>query len=192
MAQLKDILLTGFSRFDVDQIEELIRKFKLQNIWAEMPADGIDEKTIKLVVRHGLNLIIPVDCVEVGHNSIEKILLRNPKFNELIEEIPRGKISFKRTCKHSYNEESVGNSVIALARSYNHKIYNVRGGDEFCTYYNEVEVVNEYQNQFTDEEYDVSNIEFVPSMEARFDILNYGLLRTLGIIGAKECIVLTK
>lgn len=192
MAQIKDILLTGFSRFDLDQIEELIRKHKLHNIWAEMPADGIDEKTIKLVVRHGLNLLIPVDCVELGHNSIEKILLRNPKFEELIAEIPRGKVSFKRMCKRPQQDESPGNSVIALARSYPNKVYNVRGDDDFCTYHNEIEVINEYQNQYTEEEHDVSNIEFVPSMNARFDVLNYGMLRTLGIIGAEKCIVLTK
>lgn len=192
MAQPKDILLTGFSRFDLEQVEELILKHKLQNIWAEMPADGIDANTIKLVIRYGLNLLIPVDCVELGHNSIEKILLRNPNFDKLIEGIPRGKVSFVRTCKRPNNDNPPGDSVIALARSYPNKIYNVRSTSDFCTYYNEIDVINEYQNRFDDPEYDISNIEFVPSMESLFDVLNYDMLRKIGIIGVKECIILTK
>lgn len=188
----KDILLKGFNRFELPQIEELIRKHKLQNIYAEIPGDGIDEKTIKLVIRHGLNLIIPVDCVEVGHNSIEQILLRNPKFEELLKEIPRGKVSFLRRCKRGFNQDDVGNSIIALARSYDYRIFNVRGVEEFCSYHSEMETVRLYQEQFTEPEFDVSNIEFIPSYESRFELIDYTLLRSVGIIGVKECLVLTK
>tara|TARA_Y100001956_G_scaffold11440_4_gene10402 strand:- start:9983 stop:10558 length:576 start_codon:yes stop_codon:yes gene_type:complete len=188
----KDILLTGFNRFELPQIEELIRKHKLQNIYAEIPADGIDENTLKMVIRHGLNLIVPVDCVEQGHNSIASILLRNPKFEELIAEIPRGKVSFLRRCKREMKEEDIGNSIIALGRSYEHRIFNMRGSEEFCSYHTEMEVLRLYQEQYTDPEYDVSNVEFIPSYESRFDIINYGLLRSMGIIGVKECLVLTK
>lgn len=189
----KKILLTGFNRFEIPQIEELIRKHKLQNIYAEVPADGIDESVIKMVIRYGLNLVVPVECVERGHNSIASILLRNPKFEELIEEIPRGKVNFLRRSKREMREDEVGQSIIALGLSYKHAIWNARGSDEYCSYHQEMETVRIYKERYAeDEEHDITNVEFITSLESQFDIINYGLLRSMGIIGVKECLVLTK
>lgn len=188
---MKDIILTNFTRFDIKAIEELITKYKLHNIWVMMPADGIDETTVRMINRYSLNLMIPIDCVEKGHNSLENILERSPKFLEFIAELPQGKVSFIRTSK---NTAEGGSSVIAVARSFpNNVLYNIRNPEGFCTYHEDLSTVEAYQRQYEHQEgLCVANARFMFSLQERFDVIDYSLLKTIGIIGVQECILLQK
>lgn len=188
---MKDIVLTNFTRFDLKAIEELIVKYKLHNIWVQMPADGIDENTVRLINRYSLNLIIPVDCVEKGHNSIQNILERNPKFLEYVEQLPKGKVSFLRVSKNMVDGSS---SIIAIARSFPENIvYNVRNVEGHCTYHEDMAVVEAYQREYEHQpELAVTNLRFMLSLQERFDVIDYSLLKTIGIIGVQECIVMQK
>lgn len=188
---MKDIILTNFTRFDINAIEELITKYKLHNIWVMMPADGIDESTVRLINRHSLNLLIPIDCVEKGHNSLQNILERSPKFMEIIAELPKGKLNFVRTSK---NMEGGSSSLIAVARSFpENTVYNIRNIENFCTYHDDMATVEAYQRQYEHQEgMCVSNIRFMLSLQERFDVIDYSLLKTIGIIGVQECILLQK
>ena len=182
----KDILLKNFTKFNIADVTALIEKYNLYNIYVIIDADSINEKTASMINRYGLNLLVNVDCVEDGPNSVQNIELRNPVFTETIKAMPKSKVTLYR--KSAWGQKAANAIAVALSFPENRYFY-VHSDLPNCAYYQDIITIDAY---FATPEAGECKIEYLHTLESRFDIIDYGLLTNIGILGEESCILKVK
>lgn len=185
---MKSLLIHNFTRHNLHLVDAFMRKHKLYNIHAIVPGEDFNDDIIKLLNRYSLNVIIPLRCVEEGHNSVLAVEQRNPGFEERVKAYPKHKLQIMRRA----NEQSSAVSIIGLALNFpGTPIRAMRGTHLTDAFYHEYEVANKTLEDMGDEAQGAT-IVWGEELENDFQFIDFGLLQTLGIVGASECLVMTK
>lgn len=187
---MKSILIHNFTKRKLHLVERFLRKHKLYNVHAIIPGEDFTEEIKPLLIKYGLNVMIPVYCTETGHESVVEIEKRNPGFEQRVLDYPRHKIELLR-----YSAENPSSaSIAALAVSFPRlPIRCLRSTSIYDAYYVEHQTFNEnVLPQLTDEERDIANVVWSNDLSETFQLIDFGLLQELGMVGEEECLLLTK
>ena len=111
---MKSILITNISKYNLDTLSEFIESVGLFNVTVLVEPEHFTAAFEKFVNRYSLNVIIPLDCVEEGHNSVAAVEGRNPGFEARVLAYPTNKIKLLRLAKRM----PAHRSIIALAMSF--------------------------------------------------------------------------
>lgn len=187
---MKSLLIHNFTRLDTTLLDAFLTKHKLFDVTLLCKAENYTETVKKLVVRHSLNVLVELDCVEEGHNSLANAELRNTGLEERMLATVPSKLSILYRSKHG---KAVG-SLIALGQSFpRNKIKVVRREQEQCNYFelwDHVKIFNE--DGETPDENKVRNLVWQYDLARDYQFLDYGLLKDIGLVGKTECLVMTK
>lgn len=183
---IKDILISNFTRFDFESVKSLIVKKKLFGVSIKVPADAMSDDVVKLAVQYGLSVYLPIDCIEKGRNSIAEILKRNPDFLTQLESIGAGMVYFLRESKR----ESGASSFITLAHNYPYRVVVLRSAQGVCSFYEDLDLYEQYINSIESADDLPNSVQFLASIEKDFDVIDYSVLRNIGIIGDDQCILI--
>lgn len=182
------VLIHNFTKHKTHEVGEFIRKYGLINAHVLINGEDLTEELVGFVSKYSLNLIVELDGVEKGFNSISDVLRRNPDFETLMEKIPRNKVEIVR---HSKAEPDVTN-LIGLALNWPRiKVHAVRAKEFHDSYYQEFDLFQAFMVENQDIAEDI-NIIFQTNIMADFSVIDYGLLRDINVIGGTECLVKTK
>lgn len=108
---------------------------------AIVAGEDFTDEIQSLLIKYGLNVMIPVYCVEKGHESVAEIEKRNPGFEKRLLAYPRHKIELLR---HSIDEASP-ESLVALGLSFPRmRIRNLRSNNPVDAYYTERQIFEEH------------------------------------------------
>ncbi|QXO09608.1 hypothetical protein pEaSNUABM11_00184 [Erwinia phage pEa_SNUABM_11] len=182
---MKSLLLQNFTKYDNRKIEAFLQHYKLFNIHAIVPGDAFNDQWLKLMNRFAINVVVPINCVENGHNSLAEIEKRNPGFEERLLAAPASKLNLLRES----NLEPGGQSLVALALSFpNVPVWMIRNPENACQYFDDMM----FMRAFQENDQALPNLQYRFDLRADFDIVSYDTLTQVGFVGEKECLVLTR
>lgn len=182
---MKSPLIHNFTKHDARLFGEFLRKNKLFNAHILIEGDKLTPDVAKLVNRFSLNMIIPIDCMEVGHQSVAAIEKRNPGFTELLNSLPPSKAELLFTTKMGCNPSS----LLSIALSYpNNDIIVRRDPEAMCSFFDVQGVVQAFSAADTP----IENVEWAYDLGRNYTPIDYGMLKELGLVGEQECLVMTK
>lgn len=185
---MKSVLLTNFTKSNVYRLGAFLEKHKLYNVHAVIPAGEFTEQIAALCGRYGLNVFIPLSGIENGHESVMEVVKRNPNFEEVVASYPRNKIEILRRSTDQMDAEN----LIGLAMNWPRlRVRALRSSSLYDSFYDEMELALKFMEQ-DKEAADVMNISWGQHLENDFDVINYGLLENMGIIGENVCLATTK
>ena len=180
---MKSLLLQDFTKYDNRKIEAFLHHHKLFNIHAIVEPDAFTDQWLKLINRFAINVIIPIHCVEEGHNGLVEIEKRNPGFEQRLLNAPASKVNILRQS----TLESGSRSIIALALSFPLvPIWVTRDPEQPCQYYDDQRVVSVFSEQDTP----LPNVVWRFDLRSDFYSVSYDTLLKAGMVGDKECLVL--
>ncbi|HHS7556373.1 TPA: hypothetical protein ACTPQ1_004665 [Salmonella enterica] len=187
---MKSILIHNFTKRKLHLVDRFLRKKKLYNVHAIVSGEDFTDDIQSLLIKYGLNVIIPVNCVEKGHESVAEIEKRNPGFEARVLAYPRHKIELLR---HSDMEPSP-ESLIALGLSFPRmRIRNLRNTTPVDAYYTERQIFEEHLfPQLEEDEQHQITVVWGDDLDQSFQMLDFGLLFELGLIEEDECLLMTK
>ncbi len=187
---MKSILIHNFTKRKLHLVDRFLRKSKLYNVHAIVAGEDFTDEIQSLLLKYGLNVMIPVYCVEKGHESVAEIEKRNPGFEKRLLAYPRHKIELLR---HSIDEASP-ESLVALGLSFPRmRIRNLRSNNPVDAYYTERQIFEEHLlPQLEEEEQHNISLLWAGNLDQDFQMLDFGLLLELGLIEEDECLLLTK
>lgn len=142
---MKSILITNISKYSLGTLAEFIESVGLFNVTVLVEPEHFTSAFEKFVNRYSLNVIVPIDCVEEGHNSVQAVEARNPGFEARVMAYPTNKIKLLRYAKRTPGYKS----VIALAMSFPKvEVVIARGALLDSSFNNDVDfiVADEQQN----------------------------------------------
>ncbi|QVW55313.1 hypothetical protein pEaSNUABM29_00273 [Erwinia phage pEa_SNUABM_29] len=171
-------------------VDRFLRKKKLFNVHAIVSGEDFTDEIHSLLIKYGLNVIIPVNCVEKGHESVAEIEKRNPGFEARVLAYPRHKIELLRRSDMEGSPES----IIALGMSFPRlRIRNLRNTTPVDSYYAERQIFEEHllPQLEQEEQHDIS-VLWGDDLDQSFQMLDFGLLFELGLIEEDECLLLAK
>lgn len=173
---MKSILITNFTKYDLRAVEAFIQKHNFIGASAVIDPEAFTDDVLKMVTRYSLNIILPVQCTESGYHSIQEIANRNIGFVERITSVPPSKLSFLRESTDTNGSAS----IITIALNYPHNNVMVIKSTEsdFSAYFNERDNVQEYINAVNPD----IRIDWVGDLGRRYEIIDYGVLKNIGII----------
>lgn len=182
---MKSPLIHNFTKSDSRIFGEFLRKYKMFNAHILLDGDKLTPEIAKLITRYSLNVMIPLECTEVGHQSIKAIEKRNPGFEALLASLPPSKVDILFTTKMDTNP----NSLIVLALNYpHHDILVRRHPENVCAFFDVQSVVN----VFSEKDTTVANLDWIYDLSRNFTPVDYGALKELGLVGEQECLVMSK
>lgn len=183
---MKSLLIQDFTKYDNHRIAAFLQHYKMFNVHVIIPGDAFTDQVLKLVNRFALNVIIPIHCVENGHESVAQIELRNPGFEERLLAAPASKVNILRQS----TLEVGGESIVALAMSFpNIPVWMVRNPDDACCYYDDIG----FMRAFCEKDTPLPNLKYRFDLRTDFTVLSYETLEKVGMAGGdKECLVLVK
>lgn len=185
---MKSLLIHNFTRHSVHLVDAFLRQRKLYNVHAIVPGEDFNDDIQKLLIRYGLNVIIPLDSVDEGHNSVVEIEKRNPGFEERVNAFPKHKLQILRRSSENYD----GVAVAGLALNFlGIRIRANRGMHLTDAFYREYEITNKTFEEMGDEAMNAL-VVWGEELENDFQFIDFGVLTELGIVGASECLVMTK
>lgn len=187
---MKSILIHNFTKRKLHLVDRFLRKNKLFNVHAIVAGEDFTDEIQHLLIKYGLNVLVPVTCVEAGHESVAEIEKRNPGFEQRLLAYPRHKIELLR---HSGMNPSA-ESIVALGLSFPRmRIRNLRSPTPVDGYYTEREIFHDHLlPQLSDEEQVSIAVMWGDNLDQDFQMLDFGLLLELGLIEEDECLLLTK
>lgn len=182
---MKSPLIHNFTKHDARLFGEFLRKNKMFNAHVLLDGDKLTADVAKLINRYSLNILLPLECIEVGHQSIAAIEKRNPGFTELLATLPASKVEILYTTKMNCNPSS----LLSLALSYpNHAIIVRRDPEAMCSFYDVQGVIQAFSQADTP----ITNVEWAYDLSRNYAPIDYGMLKELGLVGEQECLVMTK
>lgn len=187
---MKSLLIHNFTRLDTTLLDAFLSKHKLFDVSLLCKAENYTETVKKLVTRHSLNVMVELDCVEEGHNSLANAELRNTGLEQRILDTPATKMTILYRTKHG---KGIG-SLVALAQSFpKNKIKIVRHAQEQCNYFECWDLIGVFNEATeTPDDKKVNNLVWQYDLARDYQFLDYGLLRDIGIVGKTECLVIAK
>lgn len=185
---MKSLLIHNFTKRSLHLVDAFLRKHKLYNIHAVVPADSFTKEVDALCIRFGLNVIVPLSGLEGGHDSLKEVEKRNPGIEERIKAFPRHKIEILRRAGRAMDTEN----LLGLALNWPElKVRACRSQEQYDSFGEEMHVVFGYMEQNREDTQNI-NILFGEELEGCFQMLDFGLAIDLGLVGANECLVMTK
>lgn len=185
---MKSLLIHNFTQRSLHLVDAFLRKHKMYNVHAIVPGEDFNDDVIRLLNRYGLNVIIPMSCVEEGHQSVIAIESRNPGFEERVKAFPKHKLQIMRRSGGVSN----ATSVLGLALNFpGVTIRALRSPHLTDAFYHEYDVVQRTLEEMGDEASE-AKLVWGEELENDFQFIDFGLLAELGIAGATECLVMTK
>ncbi|ANZ48465.1 hypothetical protein BIZ78_gp110 [Erwinia phage vB_EamM_Caitlin] len=185
---MKSLLIHNFTKRNVHLVDAFLRKHKLYNAHAIVPAEHFTKEIEVLCVRFGLNVLVPLSGLEGGHLSLQEVEKRNPGIEERIANFPRHKIEILRRSSRNMDAEN----LIGLALNWPElRVRACRSLEQYDAFGEEMHMVFGFMEQNQDEAKTI-NIHFGEELENDFQMLDFGLLSDLGLVGANECLVMTK
>lgn len=182
---MKSLLLQNFTKYDSRKIEAFLQHYKLFNIHAIVPPDDFNDQWLRLMNRYAINVVLPIQCVENGHDSIVEIEKRNPGFEARIQAAPASKLNILRTS----TLERGSDSLVALALSFPEvPVWMVRNPEGPCQYYDDMM----FMRAFQENDAPLENLQYRLDLRADFELVSYEMLTKVGFVGEKECLVLTR
>ncbi|ANZ49530.1 hypothetical protein WELLINGTON_177 [Erwinia phage Wellington] len=182
---MKSLLLQNFTKYDSRKIEAFLQHYKLFNIHAIVPADDFNDHWLRLINRFALNVVLPIQCVENGHDSLAEIEKRNPGFEARILAAPASKVNILRTG----TIDRGGDSLVALCLSFpDVPVWMVRNPESACHYFDDMM----FMQAFQENDQPLPNLQYRLDLRIDFEIMSYDMLTKVGFVGEKECLVLTR
>lgn len=182
---MKSLLLQNFTKYDSRKVEAFLQHYKLFNIHAIVPADDFNDHWLRLMNRYALNVVLPVECVEKGHNSVAEIEKRNPGFEARILAAPASKLTLMR---QSTNERG-SDSLVALCLSFpDVPVWMVRNPEGACHYFDDMM----FMQAFQENDQPLPNLVYRLDLRIDFELMSYDMLTKVGFVGEKECLVLAR
>lgn len=185
---MKSLLIHNFTKRSLHLVDLFLRKHKLYNVHAIVPADSFTKDVDALCVRFGLNVIVPLSGLEGGHLSLQEVEKRNPGIEERIKNFPRHKIEILRRSTRNMDAEN----LLGLALNWPEiRVRACRALEQYDAFGEEMHIIHGFMDQNQDEAKNI-NILFGEELENDFQMLDIGLLADLGLVGVDECLVMTK
>lgn len=187
---MKSLLIHNFTRLDTTLLDQFLTKHKLFDVTLLCKAENYTDVVKRLVVRHSLNVLIELDCVEQGHNSLAQAELRNTGLEERMLETPPSKLKVLYRTNHG----KAVTSLVAVAQSFPlNKVLIVRNSKDQCNYFEIWEHVGVFNTaEEITEEQRINNLIWQYDLAKDYQFLDYGLLKDIGIVGKTECLVMSK
>lgn len=130
---MKSILITNVSKFDLDSLGQFIEDHGLFNVSVLLEPEHFTATIEQFLARYSLNVVIPLECVEEGHNSLAAVEARNPGIEQRILAYPPHKIKIIRYARRNPGYKS----VIALAMTFPKVEVVMARGDLVDSYHNQ-------------------------------------------------------
>ncbi|ANZ48744.1 hypothetical protein BIZ83_gp109 [Erwinia phage vB_EamM_ChrisDB] len=185
---MKSLLIHNFTKRSLHLVDLFLRKHKLYNVHAIVPAEDFSKEVEALCVRFGLNVIVPLSGLEGGHLSLQEVEKRNPGIEERIKTFPRHKIEILRRSTRNMDAEN----LLGLAMNWPEiRVRACRSLEQYDAFGEEMHMVFGYMEQNQDEAKTL-NFHFGDELETDFQMFDFGLAMELGLVGANECLIMTK
>lgn len=185
---MKSLLIHNFTKRSLHLVDAFLRKHKLYNVHAIVPADSFTKDVETLCVRYGLNVIVPLTGLEGDHNALAEVEKRNPGIEERIKTFPRHKIEILRRSTRNLDTEN----LLGLALNWPElRVRACRSLEQYDAFGEEMHMIFGFMEQNQDEAKSI-NIHFGQELESDFQMFDFGLALDLGLVGANECLVMTK
>lgn len=185
---MKSLLIHNFTKRNIHHLDVFLRKHKLYNAHALVPAEAFSKEVENLCVRFGLNVIVQLSGLEGDHHSLAEVEKRNPGIEERIKTFPRHKLEILRRSTRNMDTEN----LLGLALNWPElRVRACRSLEQFDAFGEEMHMVFGFMEQNQDDA-KTMNIHFGGELENDFQMLDFGLLNDLGLVGAIECLVMTK
>jgi len=179
----KPILITNATRHNLFQVEAFIQRAKLFGAFIVIPADDFNDEILRLINRYNLTVLVPVSCTDEGSDSVVGVEARNPGFEARLTTYPANRLVLVHT---TLDFDSTMPQLVSLSASFpKHRVMALQAGEIQAGFHTtKAEFGNLVQNT---EEFKDLKAEFVSSLSNLFDVVDYQLLTTIGIIGGSEC-----
>lgn len=189
---MKPILIHNITKRKFRFLEKFLESTKLFGCYVQINGEDFTDDVKRLLIRHGVTVVIPMYCTELTDLSVTEIEKRNPGFEQRVLEFPRHKIVLLR---RALQEPSV-ESITALGLSFpGTTIYATRNPDSTIDgFYEEREAfLGLIYPELTDEERQGLHIDWDSGFDNKFRQIDFELLIELGLVkGDDECLLLTK
>nr|DAY64752.1 MAG TPA: hypothetical protein [Caudoviricetes sp.] len=189
---MKPILIHNITKRKFRFLEKFLETTKLFGCYVQINGEDFNDDVKRLLIRHGVTVVIPMYCTELTDLSVAEIEKRNPGFEQRVLEFPKHKIVLLR---RALQEPSV-ESVAALGLSFpGVTIYVTRNPESTIDgFYDERETFHSLvYPEFTEDERQGLHIDWDSNFDSKFRKIDFDLLIELGLIkGEDECLLLTK
>ncbi|ECG2576701.1 hypothetical protein EVJ02_24165 [Salmonella enterica subsp. enterica serovar Kedougou] len=189
---MKPILINNITKRRIRLLDKFLENSKLFGCYVMINGEDFTDDVKRLLIRHGVTVIIPMYCTELTDLSVAEIEKRNPGFEKRVLDFPRHKIAFLR---RSLSEPSA-ESITVLALSFpGITIFATRNPNSpIDGFYDEREKFNTVIfPELTPEECQGIRIDWESDFDTRFRHIDFELLIELGLIkGDDECLLLVK
>jgi len=185
---MKAFLIHNFTKRSHHLVAAFLHKHGLYNAHALVAPDAFTDDVVKLCIRFGLNVILTLDGVEEHHNSVVEVEKRNPGFEARVTDFPRHKIEILRRSTRNLDTEN----LIGLALSWPElRVRAVRSHEAYDAFGEEMHLTRAYMEQNQDHA-EQMNIVWGQDIYTDFQLFDFDLAMDLGLVGATECLVMTK
>lgn len=133
-------------------------------------------------------MIVPLSGLEGGHESLAEVEKRNPGVEERIKNFPRHKIEILRRSTRNMEVDN----LLGLGLNWPEiRVRACRSLEQYDAFGEEMHMVFGYMEQNQDEA-QTMNFHFGDELETDFQMFDFGLALDLGLVGATECLIMTK
>lgn len=174
----KPILITGVTRFNLVQVEELIKKYQLFGCSMLVTPEDFTDEYVRMLNRYNVTVMLPFMSTTDHPDSIEENEKRNPGLEARIRAFPPTKLVFLHPAQD-------GNTVLELLSLVlefpNHRVVCAANREWVNGFF----VTNEQFGQLrgTEEEYKDIEAEFVVHLANIYDVLDYPLIAAIKMCG---------
>ena len=172
----KPILITGVTRFNLVQVEELIKKHQLFGCTMLVTPEDFTDEYVRMLNRYNITVMLPFAATTEHFDSIEETEKRNPGLEARIRTFPPTKLVFLHPAEE-------GNSVLGLLSLVlefrDHRVICAANREWINGFFATSEQFAQLRG--SEEEYKDISAEFVIHLGNIYDVLDYQFLSTIRV-----------
>lgn len=172
----KPILITGVNRFNLVQVEELIKKHQLFGCSMMVTPEDFTDEYVRMLNRYNITVLLPFVSTTEHADSIEETEKRNPGLEARIRAFPPSKLVFV----HPTQEGNTVVELLSLVLEFpNHRVIALGNGERLHGLF--ITSENFGQLRGTEPEYNDISADFVIHLANLYDVIDYQFLSTIRI-----------